>query len=305
MSDLEEAKKVLEGIGIPQKCRTDMCAYVFIALTQMAGGKTWTQADNPWMGPHDIIEYLNVSGLKTYAENSRETIRKKALRPFRDEFAIVEDNGLATNSGKYKYRIVEEVHGLIQTYNTDEWETARKYYLKYHKAVVHSYQSKKELQKMPVRVNGQDLRFSPGKHNQLQKQILEVFAPRFAPGFECLYVGDSTDRGMYKNEERLAELGFDITLDVLPDVVLYIPDKRWLFFIECVTTVGPVDEQRKQDIIKLTKGVDAGNIYVTAFPDFRTYKSFSQNLAWDSEVWIAEEPSHMIHLNGDRFIGPR
>ena len=91
----------------------------------------------------------------------------------------------------------------------------------------------------------------------------------------------------------------------LPDVVLYIPDKKWLFFIECVTTVGPVDEKRKQDIIKLTQGADAGNIYITAFPDFKTYKSFSQDLAWDSEVRIAEEPTHMIHLNGDRFIGPR
>ena len=305
MNTLEEAKKVLEELGIPEKSRTDMCAYVFIALTQMAKRRAWIEAENPWMGPHDIIEYLSENEMKTYAENSRETIRKKALRPFRDEYAIIEDNGLATNSGKYKYRIVPEVHDLIQTYQTPECSTALKYYHKYHSALVNSYQSKKELQKMPVRVNGQDLRFSPGKHNQLQKQILEIFAPKFAPGFECIYVGDSTDRGMYKNEERLSELGFDITLDVLPDVVLYVPDKKWLFFVECVTTVGPVDEKRKQDIIKLTQGVDAGNIYVTAFPDFKTYKSFSQDLAWDSEVWIAEEPTHMIHLNGDRFIGPR
>ena len=157
---------------------------------------------------------------------------------------------------------------------------------------------------MPVRVNGLDLRFSPGKHNQLQKQILEVFAPKFASGFECVYVGDSTDRGLYKNENRLKELGFDITLQVLPDVVLYVPEKKWLFFIECVTTVGPINEERLRDIEELTKNVDAGNVYVTAFPNFKTYKSFSQELAWDTEVWIAEEPSHMIHLNGDRFLGP-
>ena len=158
---------------------------------------------------------------------------------------------------------------------------------------------------MPVRVNGQDLRFSPGKHNQLQKQILEVFAPKFAPGFECLYVGDSADRDMYKNSARLAELGFDITLDVLPDVVLYVPEKKWLYFVECVTTVGPVDQKRVRDIENMTTGVDAGNVYVTAFPDFATYKKFSQDLAWETEVWIADAPEHMIHLNGDRFLGPR
>lgn len=194
---------------------------------------------------------------------------------------------------------------LIRTYQTAEWATALKYYTKYNNALVHSYQSKKELQKMPVRVNGQDLRFSPGKHNQLQKAILEVFAPRFAQGFECLYVGDSADRDLYKNTARLQELGFDITLDVLPDVVLYVPSRKWLYFVECVTTVGPVDQKRKNDINAMTQGVDAGNVYVTAFPNFATYKKFSQDLAWETEVWIADAPEHLIHLNGDKFMGPR
>lgn len=303
MNAIDEARDFLSQIGVPQKQRSDMCCYVFIALSNMAQKHTWIEAENPWMGPHDIIVYLDSNKIKSYAENSRETIRKNCLRPFRD-LAIIEDNGLASNSGKYKYRLTSEMLELIRVYRTGEWETALKYFTKYNNALVHSYQSKKELQKMPVRVNGQDLRFSPGKHNQLQKQILEVFAPHFARGFECLYVGDSADRDMYKNVERLRELGFDITLAVLPDVVLYVPDKKWLFFIECVTTVGPVDQQRKIDIENLTQGVDAGNVYVTAFPDFSTYKKFSQDLAWETEVWIADAPEHLIHLNGDRFMGP-
>lgn len=304
MSRIEEARDFLTQIGIPVKQRTDMCCYVLIALTDMAQKDSWGKAENPWMGPHDIIVYLDAKGIKSYAENSRETIRKNCLRPFRD-LALIEDNGLASNSGKYKYRLTDEILNLIRVYQSAEWAIALKYYSQYHSVLVHSYQSKKELQKMPVRVNGQDLRFSPGKHNQLQKQILEVFAPKFAPGFECLYVGDSADRDMYKNSARLAELGFDITLDVLPDVVLYVPEKKWLYFVECVTTVGPVDQKRVRDIENMTNGVDAGNVYVTAFPDFATYKKFSQELAWETEVWIADAPEHMIHLNGDRFLGPR
>lgn len=303
MTRVEEARDFLTQIGVPTKQRSDMCCYILIALSNMAQKAAWSEAENPWMGPHDIIVYLDTNGIKSYAENSRETIRKNGLRPFRD-LAIIEDNGLASNSGKYKYRLTDEMLELIRTYQTDEWATALKYYTKYNNALVHSYQSKKELQKMPVRVNGQDLRFSPGKHNQLQKAILEVFAPKFAQGFECLYVGDSADRDMYKNTARLKELGFDITLDVLPDVVLYVPSKKWLFFIECVTTVGPVDQKRKTDIENMTKGVDAGNVYVTAFPNFTTYKKFSQDLAWETEVWIADAPEHLIHLNGDRFMGP-
>lgn len=304
MSKIDEARNFLSQINVPAKQRSDMCCYVLVALCNIAQKAAWSEAENPWMGPHDIIVYLDTNGIKSYAENSRETIRKNCLRPFRD-LAIIEDNGLASNSGKYKYRLTDEMLELIRTYQTAEWATALKYYTKYNNALVHSYQSKKELQKMPVRVNGQDLRFSPGKHNQLQKAILEVFAPRFAQGFECLYVGDSADRDLYKNTARLQELGFDITLDVLPDVVLYVPSRKWLYFVECVTTVGPVDQKRKNDINAMTQGVDAGNVYVTAFPNFATYKKFSQDLAWETEVWIADAPEHLIHLNGDKFMGPR
>ena len=305
MNRVEEARDFLTQIGVPKNLRKDMCCYILVALADMAIKSSWQEANNPWMRIHDIISYLETHGIKSYAENSRETVRKTGLRPLRD-LAIVEDNGQTTHSGNFSYRLTNEVLDLLHSYQTSEWETALKYYLKYNGALVHSYQSKKELQKMPVRVNGQDLRFSPGKHNQLQKQILEVFAPRFAkPSFECLYVGDSTDRYMYKNDKLLYELGFDITLDVLPDLVLYVPEKKWLFFVECVTTVGPMDQRRVEDIEKMTQGVDAGNIYVTAFQDFTTYKKFSQVLAWDTEVWIADAPEHMIHLNGDNFMGPR
>ena len=55
----------------------------------------------------------------------------------------------------------------------------------------------------------------------------------------------------------------------------------------------------------MTKNVTAGIIYVTAFQNFQTYKKFANQIAWETEIWIAEQPDHMIHLNGDRFLGPR
>ena len=78
---------------------------------------------------------------------------------------------------------------------------------------------------MPVRINDKDYTFSPGKHNKLQKAIIEEFAPRFAPESECLYVGDTTNKDMVKNTEKMKGIGFDITLhDKMPDVVLYKED---------------------------------------------------------------------------------
>ena len=162
------------------------------------------------------------------------------------------------------------------------------------------------MKKMPVKINGEDFSFSTGKHNQLQKAILEEFAPRFAPNAECLYVGDTIKKDLVKKESQLKKLGFDITLhDKMPDVVLYRSDKNWLFFIEAVTSVGPMNPKRIQELTAMTKNVEAGLIFVTAFLDFKTYKKHSEELAWDTEVWLAEMPDHMIHLNGDSFLGPR
>jgi len=121
-----------------------------------------------------------------------------------------------------------------------------------------------------------------------------------------LYVGDTIEKDLVKDIWKLAELGFEITLhDKMPDVVLYRKDKNWIYFIEAVTSVGPMDFKRIVEINHMTKNVLAGKIFITAFLDFKTYKRFSETLAWEAEVWIAEMPEHMIHLNGDKFLGPR
>lgn len=222
------------------------------------------------------------------------------------EGAIVEDNGKATNSPNYRYRITYETLELIQSYNSEAYVGRLSAYLKEKETLVEKYASKKQMEMMPVKINHKELNFSPGKHNELQKTIIEDFAPRFAPNAECLYVGDTIKKDLIKNVQKLSELGFEITLhDKMPDVVLYCEDKNWIYFVEAVTSVGPMSPQRIIEIEEMTKGVSAGKIYVTAFPNFSTYKKFSEDLAWETEVWLSELPDHMIHLNGDRFMGPR
>ncbi len=48
----------------------------------------------------------------------------------------------------------------------------------------------------------------------------------------------------------------------------------------------------------------AGLILVTAFPNRRSMASFVAQIAWRTEAWCADEPTHLIHFNGDRFLGP-
>ena len=305
MDKIEETRDFLNRIGMPKAQQADICCYVILAMAGIKPDMQWKEATNEWIRIHDIIQFANSYYGTTYAENSRETFRKQALHHFRTA-ALVEDNGKATNSPNYRYRLTEETLQMLRVRDTIEWQPSLRRFLHYHQSLIEMYASKKKMSMMPVKINGQDFSFSPGKHNELQKAIIEEFAPRFAPNSECLYVGDTIEKDLVKNVEKLTELGFEITLhDKMPDVVLYREDKDWLYFVESVTSVGPMDPKRILEITEMTKDVTAPQTSVTAFLDFKTYKRFSEDLAWETEVWIAEMPEHMIHLNGDKFLGPR
>lgn len=302
---IEETREFLQTIGMPKAQQADICCYVILAMAGIKPDMSWNEATNEWIRIHDIIQFVNTFYGMSYAENSRETFRKQALHRFRTA-ALVEDNGKATNSPNYRYRLTEEAVKILRTMETLAWNESIKRFLYYHERLIDLYASKKKMTMMPVNINGENFKFSAGKHNELQKAIIEEFAPRFAPNSECLYVGDTIEKDLVKNVEKLKELGFEITLhDKMPDVVLYREDKNWIYFVESVTSVGPMDPKRILEITEMTKDVTAGKIFVTAFLDFKTYKKFAEELAWETEVWIAEMPEHMIHLNGDRFMGPR
>lgn len=305
MSKLEEAKNILNELKVPPKQQSDLCGYVILAMADIKKNDEWANATNKWIRIHDVIAFIREFYEVSYAENSRETFRKQAMHHFRNA-AFIEDNGKATNSPNYRYRLTDEMLLLVKTFQSNRWKEQKSNFLKSHQNLIDLYSSKKAVRKMPVKINGVDFTFSPGKHNQLQKLIIEEFAPRFAENSECLYVGDTIQKDLVKNEEELRELGFEITLhDKMPDVVLYSEDKNWIYFIESVTSVGAMEPKRIKEIEEMTENVSAGKIYVTAFLDFKTFKKFSETLAWETEVWIADMPDHMIHLNGDKFLGPR
>ena len=305
MDRIEEARSFLKMLGMPKAQQADICCYVLLAMAGIKKDTAWIDAENEWIRIHDIIQFANTYYETTYAENSRETFRKQALHHFRNA-ALVENNGKATNSPNYRYRLTEETLKMVRTFQSSGWQKSMNRFLAYHEKLMDMYASKKKMTMMPVRINGADFQFSVGAHNELQKAIIEEFAPRFAPNSECLYVGDTIEKDLVKNIDKLTALGFEITLhDKMPDVVLYREDRNWIYFVESVTSVGPMDSKRILELTEMTKNVAAGKIFVTAFLDFKTYKKFSETLAWETEVWIAEMPEHMIHLNGDKFLGPR
>lgn len=301
---LESIKQLLEKVGMPKQQQNDLCCYSLLALLQIKKDDEWQDATNDWIRIHDMIEFINSTYGMTYAENTRESIRKQAMHHFRNA-AIIEDNDKPTNSPAYRYRITNEFLEVVRNLGCDTTHLSN--FIDSHESLKKQYASKKVVKRMPVKINNSDFTFSLGEHNELQKAILEEFAPRFAPNCECLYVGDSDARDLYKDVDKLAKLGFEITLhDKMPDVVLYCENTNWLYFIESVTSVGPMDSKRILEIQSMTQNVTAGKIYVTAFlsKQHKAFKKFYIDLAWETEVWLADEPEHMIHLNGDRFMGP-
>ena len=305
MSKIDDAKTILNALQLPAKQQNGMCCCVLLAMSNILEDMQWVDATNRWMRIHDVIAFSNENYKTKYAENSRETFRKQAMHHFRNA-AFIEDNGMATNSPKYCYRLTDETLELIRSFGTNRWQSELVSFFNKHSSLVKIYAAKRAMQKMPVQINGHEYTFSPGKHNQLQKAIIEEFAPKFAPNSQCLYIGDTIKKDLFKNTEKLRSLGLEITLhDKMPDVILYSEEKDWLYFIEAVTSVGPMEPKRIKEINEMTVNVIAGKIFVTAFLDFKMFKKFSEMLAWETEVWIADMPDHMIHLNGDKFLGPR
>ena len=210
------------------------------------------------------------------------------------------------NSPKAVYQISPETLVLLKTYGTKDWLPSLKEYLSISKTLAERYAKAWEVKLVPVQIEpGKEITISPGEHSELIKAIVERFAPAFTPGAVLVYVGDTGEKWGYFDEKLLSKLG--VTVDShgkMPDVVLSLPGRNWLILVESVTSHGPVDAKRHVELARLFASAKAGLVYVSAFPSRSVMTRYLGEIAWETEVWVAEDPTHMIHFNGPRFLGP-
>jgi type II restriction enzyme len=247
---------------------------------------------------------------RAYAPNTRETFRRQVLHQFVQGGIAVynpDNPSLSTNSPKAHYALTDAALKTIRAYGADIWETAVSEFREKQGSLMTLYQSPRNMLGNPVRLpDGSTIVLSPGEHNQLQAEVIEQFGPRFASGAILLYLGDTSDKDLLIATEQLVTLGIPITEHgKLPDIIFYDAEKNWLFLIEVVTSHGPMTPKRVIELNDMLDHCEAGKIFVTAFPSFVEFRSHIKNIAWETEVWIAEVPDHLIHFNGDRFLGPR
>lgn len=311
MSKLTEAQEILKTLGLPPAQYNEMAALTFLAICNIKENDSWANATRHSLGvTKGIMIFVNDNYNKTYAPNTRETFRRQVLHQF-VQARVVDYNpdepNLPVNSPKAHYALTKEVLEVVKAYGTKNWKKEVDNFIAVVGKLSEVYFKERDLIQIPVQLaNGDVIKLSAGKHNEVQAAIVEKFAPRFANGGTLLYLGDTAKKDLFVDEKTLKELGIPIDQhSKLPDVVIYDTTRNWLFLIEAVTSHGPVSPKRIVELEEFLKNCKVGKVYVTAFPDMTEFKKHSNNIAWETEVWLMEVPDHMIHFNGDRFMGPR
>ncbi|WP_053958222.1 BsuBI/PstI family type II restriction endonuclease [Sulfobacillus thermosulfidooxidans] len=307
---IQEAIDILSVLGLPRRQQNDRSALVLLALLNVKQNSSWADAERRLLRIHDMLVFASNNYQRHYAENSRETFRRQTIHQF-EQAALVERNPddptRPTNSGNTMYAITFEALEVIKSYNTAEWADKVESFLEQNSALSEKYAMRRQVHRVPVHLSNEVvLSLSPGKHNLLQKAIVEDFGAIFAHGATILYLGDTEKKILHMEKGMLSTIGIEeFNHDKLPDVVMYDEDRNWLYLIEAVTSHGPVSPKRYSELEKVLSGCNASRIYISAFLDMAELRRHIGNIAWETEIWVAEFPEHMMHMNGDKFFGPR
>lgn len=307
---VREALRILADVGMPSAQQSERSALCLLAICDLEPRGAWKDASAPLIGITPIMEFIAKHYRKApYAPNTRETIRRHSMHQFCDGGIALynpDDPKRAVNSPRAVYQISPEALALVRTFGSAQWNSAIELFRAQRPSLADRYAKVRQLQHVPLKLpNGETVRLSPGEHSQLIRQIVEVFGPHHAPGGRLLYAGDTGDKWGFYEATAFKALGIDVNSHgKMPDVVIHFTEKNWLLLCEAVTSHGPVDGKRQQELKNLFAGSTAPLVYITAFPDRATMSRYLTDIAWETEVWCAEAPTHLIHFNGARFLGP-
>ncbi|MDY6936725.1 MAG: BsuBI/PstI family type II restriction endonuclease [Cyanobacteriota bacterium] len=303
---IDEALDILGQLGLPKKQLNERSALTLLALLEIRPSSTWKDAKSRHIGITPMMDFMAEHYGKTYKPNTRETVRRQTVHQFLDASLILmnpDNPQRPVNSPKTVYQIEENALKLIRKYGTTQWMQTLRVYLNSVETLRQKYAQEREMARIPVVIEGQERTLSPGGQNVLVKKIIEEFAPRFTPGGRLIYVGDTDEKFVYFAEDALADLG--VTVDArgkMPDAIVYFSQKNWLVLIEAVTSHGPINPKRKQELERLFGRAVVPLVMVTAFLNRRAMVEYLPEIAWETDVWVAEDTTHLIHFDGQHLL---
>jgi hypothetical protein len=283
---LKEARNILRALGFGPKQSNEVAGYCLLAMLDLGPHDKWETAKEPLRGITPVIDFVARKYRLRYAPNTRETIRDEAVKYFVEEGLLIknpDDPERPTNSGKTVYQIEPTALRLCRSFRTEKWDSALNRYLATREGIKRQLQRARDLARIPVKLpTGERITLSPGGQNPLIKAFIEQFCPRFVPGGVVLYAGDAESKFQHFDRKCFADIGVEIdSAAKMPDVVVHDRKRQWLVIGEAVTSV-----------------------FVTAFEDRAAMRRFLTQISWETEVWIADDPDHIVHFNGERFLGP-
>lgn len=306
---IDEAARALKALGFPPAQQNERSALTLLSLLDLRPETPWAKASAPLRGVTQMMDFFAEHYGKQYKPNTRESVRRLTVHQFLDAGLIVanpDNPSRPINSGKTVYQIEAAALEVLCSYGMGEWDEKLRTYLAKVKTLQEKYAQARKMSRIPVTMpGGQSFTLSAGGQNVLIAKIIEDFCPHFTPGGKLLYVGDADEKWAVFDEEAFAELGVNFDAHgKMPDVVVHHVEKNWLVLIEAVTSHGPVNPKRREELKALFGSSKAGLVYVTAFLDRKTLLKYLGDISWETEVWVAEAATHMIHFNGERFLGP-
>ncbi|WP_417915377.1 BsuBI/PstI family type II restriction endonuclease [Candidatus Electronema sp. JM] len=305
---------MLECFGVPLNTtprRLERIAMAFLASGDIKSFSDLKNAKDLNSGyalkTRDIINFVNLHFNEKISSGSYDDIRRNDLKLLVLAGVVLQSNpNSATNDSTRGYSLNPSYADLIRTFGAEDWRKQVTQRLGNIELLHSKLKRERKIEKIDVLLpSGSKLSFSPGEHNNLQKCIIEELLPRYGYGAEVLYVGDTSDKYLHLDKERLEQLNFfELAHDELPDIIAYSEKKNWLYLIEAVHASGPISEIRLLQLKQLTQHCTADIVYITAFLNKQKFRQFIAEIAWETEVWIAENPDHLVHFNGEKFLGP-
>ena len=306
---VREAQDILEQLGLPKQQSNERSALTLLALLNMRPRTPWSRASNPMIGVTPIMSFMDQHYGKQYAPNTRETVRRATIHQFQAAGMIEknpDDPERPINSGRTVYQVTDALLVLLKAYGSDGRPRELADWRAQVPSMLDVMNRNRAMARIPVTLpDGREIRLSPGGQNPLIRAIIETFCPRFTPAGTVLYIGDADEKFAVWEQDALAAIGIQVdSHGKMPDLIVLDQEQRWIIVVEAVTSHGPISDFRRRQLADVFSDATLGIVYVTAFESRAAFTPYVSEISWETEVWLADAPTHLIHFDGKRFLGP-
>ena len=257
---------------------------------------------------------FRVLGVRWYQDNTREPIRDETLRDgLVANGAVLRKEDLPTTSGAPRHALKAEFAALFDpTLDGPRLESAIAAFQARHltksalarTSIIRAGAIASQVGVLVAFPSGETRKLAPGPSAVISKAVVETFAPRFLKIPAVLWLSESGNKIVTRDDQVANAIGLKIEPDKnLPDLILADlgPTEPLIVFVEVVATDGAITLRRQEAIYSLTGGLCSYRsqiAFLSAYLDRDSagFKKTIAGLAWNSFAWFVSEPGNIFFL---------